>query len=201
MSKLFKIQRLTYMVVPGIIAVGLYLVISNLDPAEVRRDNRLRDVAPDYDGWSEGISTVLYDEDGQIGYTLEADRQVHHTDDSTVLENPVIHVYAQPDNEWNIRADSGRILGQADAGNIAVGSVQLLGDVLITNVNRSGQRMELSTEYLLVDPETERAETDREVYLDAQAIQQSATGMTANMINDEITFLSNVQGSYDPNVQ
>lgn len=195
-----NLTRFTYIVVPGVIAISIYLLISSFDAVDPRLGEG-EEGGIDYDAWSEGISTVLYDEQGRINYTLEAESQIHRNDDSTELERPVVQLFPAAGGRWNISANSGRILGALVSGGDSLERIQLLGQVRLLHENDAGLDTELHTDFLNIDTAREIAETDRDVTLLADALQQTATGMVANLRREEIVFLSNVRGRYDPTVQ
>ena len=45
------------------------------------------------EAYSEGINSILYDENGSISYTLRADNQIHYRDGDTRIENPLIRLF------------------------------------------------------------------------------------------------------------
>ncbi|MFT5935953.1 MAG: hypothetical protein ACI85S_001011, partial [Pseudohongiellaceae bacterium] len=55
----------------------LITTIPSEDPSNVE--------AIDFNAYSVGINTVIYDVNGEINYTLQANRQVQYNDDSTEL--------------------------------------------------------------------------------------------------------------------
>lgn len=196
-----NLTRFTYIAVPGVIAISIYLLISSFDAVDPRLADEGEEGGIDYDAWSEGISTVLYDEQGRINYTLEAETQIHRNDDSTELERPVVQLFPAEGGRWNISANSGRILGALASGSDSLELIQLLGQVRVLHENDTGLDTELHTDFLNIDTAREIAETDRDVTLLSDALQQTATGMVAHFRRDEIVFLSNVRGRYDPTVQ
>lgn len=190
-------QRIGLILVPGIIAIALFVGLNSFDT--LRDDAAQLPDRPglEFNAYSEGINTILYDAEGNIDYTLQAERQVHYNDDTTELENPFIRLYQDGDSEWNIVADSGRI-SSADTGmESATGQINLLGNVQVYSLDGLGNRTLMSTEYLTLDPDSEILETDQAVSVVTQSLEQSSIGMIANLRLDEIIFLREIKGRYE----
>lgn len=190
-------NRLGLILVPGIIAIALFVGINSFDT--LGDDAALLPEGPglDFNAYSEGINTILYDVDGNINYTLQAQRQVHYNDDTTELESPYIRLYQEGDSEWNIVADSGRISSASAGLDSASGRIDLLGNVQVYNLDELGNRTLMSTEFLTLNPDSEILETDQAVSVVTQSLEQSSIGMTANLRLDEILFLREIKGRYE----
>lgn len=152
-----------------------------------------------YDAWSSGITSVLYDVDGNIEYTLEAERQVHYLDDSTELVSPNMRLQQDTGANWNITARSGRIHGAAQGGRIE--RLDLSDQVTVEQVTISGEQMTLNTSFLSIYPDSETMDTDQEVTLTTDSLLQTAIGMRGNLNQDTLTFLSQVRGRYETPAQ
>ncbi len=159
------------------------------------RDEESPLAAITYDAYSNDVTSVLYTDQGQIEYTLEATEQVHYLDDTTHLSNPYVRLYQGDGVRWNIVARSGRILA-ADAGG-KISRLDLSEDVELFQIDKTGDRMTLATPFLSVFPESETMATDQEVTMTTHFLRQSAIGMRANLQQDTLTFLSEVKGRYD----
>lgn len=192
--------KLSYLVLPGALATGLFFVTSSFDG----RDGNDSDTSTftaglpqDLAGFAQGINTVLYDESGEPSYTLQAERQIQRDDDTADLTRPVIQLHSSSQAQWNIVADSGSIsarqAGQADTSR----RITLTGNVEVYSLDEFGNRTVLSTEHLTILPRDETAETDRSVRLDSNTIQQTSQGMFANLGANEFTFLRDSTGRYE----
>ena len=102
-------QRIGLIIVPGIIAIALFVGINSFDTLSNEAGAPTTGSSLGFNAYSEGINTILYDAQGNINYTLQAERQVHYNDDSTELEKPFIRLFQDGDTRWNIVAKSGRI--------------------------------------------------------------------------------------------
>ena len=88
-------QRLTLLLIPGLIAIALFIGISTFESVSTRSDADPELVELDFNAYSEGINTVLYDSQGNINYTLNAVRQIHYNDDTTEFEKPFIRLFRE----------------------------------------------------------------------------------------------------------
>ena len=194
-------QRTGLLIVPGIIAVALFLGLNTFNPLGNNPDTPSTAASLDYNAYSEGINTILYDVDGKINYTLQAQRQVHYNDDTTELQKPFIRLFQDGDSRWNIVADSGKISSSETASNTRVDKIELVGDVQVYSLDDFGNRTLISSEFLTLNPESEILETDLAVSVVTKALEQSSIGMLANLKTDEITFLREIKGRYEQATQ
>lgn len=148
-----------------------------------------------YDAYSNGVTTVLYDIDGNIEYTLEAEEQIHYLDNSTQLTNPYVRLYQGSGARWNIVARSGRILAAEQSDRIE--QLDLSDEVELFQNDDTGNTMTLSTSFLSLFPNTETMQTDREVLMTTNTLRQTAIGMHADLRQDTLTFLTEVKGRYE----
>lgn len=148
-----------------------------------------------YDAFSSGISTVLYDIEGNIEYTLEAQEQIHYLDNTTHLSNPYVRLYQGSGARWNIVARSGRIFAADQSDRI--NRLDLSDEVELFQNDDAGNTMTLSTSFLSLFPNTETMQTDREVLMTTNTLRQTAIGMHADLQQDTLTFLTQVKGRYE----
>ena len=190
-------QKLTFFFVVTITATLLYFGISSYRSSPSASQSTDAAAALNYDAYSEGINTVLFDIDGSISYTLQADRQYHYRDESSDLENPFLRLYKAGDSQWNIIADSGHI-APANAGDDSrIAAIELKGDVEVYSQDEFGNRTVLTTEYLSIDPNAETMQTDRLVTMVSTNVRQSGIGMFADLNSDELSIQSNNEGIYE----
>jgi LPS export ABC transporter protein LptC len=151
-----------------------------------------------YEAYSVGINTVLYDIDGQINYTLRADRQTQFFDDTTVLENPFIRLYQQGLPTWNVVAETGTIQKPQTLEEQDSRSMLLEGNVEVYTINEFGNRTVITTASLDVNFDKEQLLTADPVLVETEVLSQTSIGMFANLATDEIVFHQDVQGTYEP---
>jgi len=190
-------QRTTLLIIPALIAIALYIGITNIDSIGSPSETETQLQPLDYNAYSEGINTILYNLDGQINYTLQASSQTHYKDDATEFEKPFIKLYENGDSRWNIVANSGRISALEEAGSSTDQIIELQGNVEVHSLDELGNRMIIRTEFLTLYPQLETLETDEPVTVVTNTVQQSSIGMTAKLRLDEFTFLRDIRGSYE----
>ena len=188
-------QKIGLIIVPGIIATALFVGINSFDTLSHEVDPRIINL--NFNAYSEGINTILYDDKGNIKYTLQADRQVHYNDDSIELEKPFIRVHQERDSRWNIVANSGRILASQTTTDGPFKRIELSGDIQVYRLDEFGDRTVISTEFLTLNTESEILETDQQISILTSALQQSSIGMVAKLRTDEINFLREIRGRYE----
>ena len=151
------------------------------------------------EAYSEGINSILYNENGSISYTLRADNQIHYRDGDTRIENPLIRLFQDEIPRWNIIANEGLVLPilTDTFSEPKEKKLTLSGNVEILGLDKFGNRMFISTELLEIDPINETLKTDRKVNYESNNINQSSIGMFANLNEDEISFEKNVRGIYE----
>ena len=190
-------QRITILLIPGVIAIAIFIAISTYDNASQNPEVSSNLKVLDYNVYSEKINTVLYDSNGVINYTLRAESQTHFIDDSTELEKPFIRLFQEGESRWNIVANSGRILADLNEDNLENRMIELTGDVEVFSLDEFGNRTIMSTDFLAIDPQNETLQTNRPVTLVTSNLQQSSIGMFADLKIDEIIFHRNIRGHYE----
>ena len=151
------------------------------------------------EAYSEGINSILYDENGSISYTLRADNQIHYRDGDTRIDNPLIRLFQDEVPRWNIIANEGLLLPMLTeaSSELKKRRLTLSGNVEIFGLDKFGNRTFIHTELLEIDPINETLKTDRRVNYESNNIHHSSVGMFANLNEDEIRFEKNVRGFYE----
>lgn len=194
-------QKLSFIVIPSVVAIGLYAVIQ-LTP-NLRSDENLAEAEIEitFNGYAEGINTVIYNDNGEIEYTLQANRQIQYNDESIVLTAPLIRLFSEGKSDWNIVANSGKITplthSNAQASN-DIDNIEMTGNVEIYTLDKFSNRMLITTDLLNIDPNAETMHTNSAVALEMENHHQTGVGMLAELKEDRITFNQNVVGSYAP---
>ncbi|MBT3531290.1 MAG: LPS export ABC transporter periplasmic protein LptC [Gammaproteobacteria bacterium] len=189
-------QRIRLLIIPTLVAVTLFVGISSFNSEVPLLDSEENELLLDYNAYSEGINTVLYDAQGNISYTLQASRQTTFKDETTELESPLIRLYEEGDSRWNIVAKSGKISAASGSETSSNQTIELSGNVEVFNLDAAGNRITMSTEFLSVNPELETLTTDNRVTVVTENLQQTSTGMIARLKTDEIVFLRDIRGQY-----
>jgi len=191
-------QRISLFLIPGLIAVVLFVVISSFESASNVPNPQHDQTYLKFDAYSAGINTVLYARDGTINYTLQAISQTHYSDEArTELKNPLIQLYQQGNSRWNIVANSGRISASPAKNDTTTHLIELLGNVEAYNIDEFGNRTVLSSEFFSLNPQMETLETDQAVTLVTTNFQQTSIGMFVDLTTEEIFFHRSNRGSYE----
>lgn len=152
--------------------------------------------ALDFNAYSVGINTVIYDVNGEINYTLQANRQVQYNDDSTEFDKPFVRLFQEGESRWNLVADTGVISSASMAGDKDMRTIELSGNVEVYSLDGFGNRTVMTTQKLMLNPQSETLKTDQPVVVETSSIRQSAVGMDADLNSDEITFHRDIRGIY-----
>ena len=191
-------QRISLFLIPGLIAVVVFVVISSFESVSNVPDPQHDQAYLKFDAYSAGINTVLYARDGTINYTLQATSQTHYSDEArTELKNPLIQLYQQGNSRWNIVANSGRISATPAKNDTTTHLIELLGNVEAYNIDEFGNRTILSSEFLSLNPQMETLETDQAVTLVTTNFRQTSIGMFVDLTTEKIFFHRSNQGSYE----
>lgn len=190
-------QKLSFFVVTTLTAVALYFGLGTYSAVTNEETNQSLAATLNYDGYSEGINTVLFGEDGLISYTLQAERQYHFKDASSDLDQPFIRLFRDGETHWNIVADSGKIAATEQTQSSEIGTIELSGAVEVYSFDEYGNRTVLTTEYLEIDTNSETMETDQPVTMVTTNIEQTAIGLFADLARDELLFIEDSIGRYE----
>ena len=156
-------------------------------------------ITSEVEAYSEGINSILYDQNGEISYTLRADNQTHFKDGNTKIEKPLIRLFQNKVPRWNIVANRGELVPSIKyfPSELEKKTLKLIGNVELLGLDKFGNRIFITTELLEIDPVSETLKTDRRVEYETINIQHSSVGMFANLQDEEIVFDRNVRGFYE----
>ena len=140
---------------------------------------------------------MIYDVNGEINYTLQADRQVQYNDNSTELDKPFVRLFQNGESRWNLLADTGVISPESMANSKEMRTIELSGNVEVYSLDDFGNRTVMTTQKLMLNPQLETLMTDQLVQVVTSSIRQSAVGMDADLKSDEIVFHRDVRGIYE----
>lgn len=150
----------------------------------------------DFNAYSVGINTVIYDVNGQINYTLQANRQVQYNDDSTEFDKPFVRLFQDGESHWNLIADTGVISAESSSDSEETRTIEFTGNVEVYSLDEFGNRTVITTQKLFLNPQAETLMTDQPVVVETSTIRQSAVGMNADLNSDEIIFHRDIRGTY-----
>ena len=195
----FRISKTVTISITSFIAIALLVAIlgrGRLGNPEFKEG--LEFIASEVEAYSEGINSILYDQNGEISYTLRADNQMHFRDGNTKIEKPLIRLFQDKVPRWNIIAKEGELLPSfASSSALEDKKLKLSGNVELLGLDKFGNRVFITTELLEIDPVSETLSTDHRVEYETTNIQHSSIGMFANLRDEEIIFDKNVRGFYE----
>ncbi|MFK7865209.1 MAG: LPS export ABC transporter periplasmic protein LptC [Pseudohongiellaceae bacterium] len=184
---------LALLLIPAIALIAAFDQLPSNNPVE----STLNKNELEFSAYSVGINTVIYDTDGAINYTLQANRQVQFKDDSTELDKPYVRLYQAGQPNWNLVADSGIISATEKAAPADQRTIEFRGNVEVYSLDGLGNRTVMKTQKLYLNPDTETLVTDLAVTVETSSINQTAIGMIAKLNTDEIVFQRDIRGIYE----
>jgi lipopolysaccharide export system protein LptC len=175
-------------------AIGVvgYLALDDKQQGPTNNTQQAIQQEPDY--IIKGLNAQHYNAQGQLDRLIKADGAHHYPfDDSTQLDNPnlTLHQAAQP--QWQVSAKKGT-LNQDDI-------LELNGRVQVTPLQQNAGAFSLSSPHLSIDLEQQIADTDKPVIISSPSTKLTATGMNLDMVKQQATFKSTVQGTHNPHAQ
>ncbi|GLS25419.1 LPS export ABC transporter periplasmic protein LptC [Marinibactrum halimedae] len=160
------------------------------------------------------MATTEYREDGSINYQLHVkraeqfqrinpknNRPLPDNRGYTDLTTPELTLYGEKKpgetdekapSPWKIRADQGRAENSGDI-------VTLWGNVVATQSLPNGGEYRMVTSRMTLEPKLQLAKTDKPVIITSPEGKTSAIGMSADLKQQVIDLLANVQGTFDAN--
>ncbi len=131
-------------------------------------------------------------ENGRILYRVQTNKATQKAENEIVELNVVLVSY-EPEAEvpWDLRANKGHIL---PGRNI----IQLTGNVVATSREDVQTQIRIHTEFLELNTETHIANTDRDVDVDYTNNKIFATGLRANLKEEWLQLISDVNGHFIP---
>jgi len=193
-------SKTTTISIASLITLALILNIfgkSRMGYSELEEESEF--ITSEVEAYSEGINSILYDQNGDISYTLRADNQTHFKDGNTKIEKPLIRLFQNKVPRWNIVANRGELMPSIKyfPSELEEKTLKLIGNVELLGLDKFGNRIFITTELLEIDPVSETLKTDRRVEYETANIQHSSVGMFANLQDEEIVFDRNVRGFYE----
>jgi lipopolysaccharide export system protein LptC len=131
--------------------------------------------------------TWAYSEDGILANILEAERAEHFSrDDQTVMQAPRFYAHNKDDKTWSAAARQGRFRHETQ-------KLYLDDDVYLSH-DQTGARLE--TTEMVIDVQTKLAASPKPVTITQGANRTTATGMMANLEEEQILLAPNVESIY-----
>lgn len=142
----------------------------------------------------DGVTLTQFDAEGRATNRLIGERITHYpSDDRAEVIRPRM---------VSLRADQPQIDAKANHARVEDGGARVIlsGDVsLIRAAGKNGEQpMRLSTEKLVVLPDTEQFSTDAPVEIERGGSHVSSVGMDYDNIKRTVRFRSRVRGTVEP---
>jgi lipopolysaccharide export system protein LptC len=153
-------------------------------------DNKTMDV------FITNIDTLQYTETGQKKYHLTAPKIKHYLEDaSTNVEQPIFDIYTTSGEPWQVTSELALIIDDGE-------QIDLINNVEISGLHtETHKNTKLTTSKATYYPSSNTADTDADVTINQPGTNIDATGMEAFFNDGNIKLLSNVKGSYNPDVK
>jgi LPS export ABC transporter protein LptC len=177
--------------VPAIVIA--WLITGRMDNAAVQSQSGPTQLPAGarYEGFGTGIRSRVFDESGNLLYTIGAAAQRLFPEQLTELDQPVVQMYVEDQQRWHISAVSGRI--RASSGG-DVQQLELSESVRIVHTPELRESVQLDTTWLTIEPDARRLFTDTALRVSGERIEQNAVGLRADFSLNSLEFVSNVEG-------
>ena len=139
--------------------------------------------------FADNIRTVQFDASGTRQHVITGTRLAQRDADETRIQNPSITLYQGSQLAWRVTADEATV----EKGEQFHLSNNVLADKL------SGNKVNISTISLDINTQTGLVSTKDPVTMVAQHVKLTAVGMTFDVENESIAFLSQVHTQYEAN--
>ena len=93
--------------------------------------------------------------------------------------------------DWRITSDKGQILSNSNV-------LALSGNVTVQSLFNENNMTTISTDYLEINPNTYTIATNRDVLIELDNNKIEARGLTAQLKNNRLNFISNINASIQP---
>ena len=146
---------------------------------------------PDY--YVEKFVFARMSKTGQPRYNITGDRMKHYPqNDSYEIHLPIVNTHSNPQSTITMRAERAVI-------DHAQTKIHLYRDVQIDRpATANAERFHLNTEYLMVVPDDDLMQTDKEVQLTLGQTRLAGVGMLINNATREFHLSHQVHGIYPP---
>lgn len=148
-----------------------------------------------YDAFATQITATQFSDTGQKKYELLSPRLNHYNEhNQTRVNQPQLYIYNKDQEAWLITADYALVIQGDDI-------IEFIDNVDISGARTKNRKnTHLTTEEISYFPKKNIAHTDLPVTIVQPGFAVHAIGAEANFNTGEINLLSEIIGSYDPNV-
>jgi lipopolysaccharide export system protein LptC len=141
----------------------------------------------------EDFTLSLIDSGGKMQYHLSATSMLHYKlSDQTQLQEPSLELQRSPGEQWKIQARGGQVSPRGE-------DLLLQGNVRIErSATETPEPFTMTTESLQISTTNNTVSTQDIIHLKGGGITMQATGMFADLDQDNIQLLAKVRVSYVP---
>ena len=134
-----------------------------------------------------GINT-----EGEFLYTIVAKKaQANNADRQIYLDQVFLDYDGDQDIDWRITSEKGQLLSNSNV-------LALSGNVTVQSLSNENNMTTISTDYLEINPNTYTIATNRDVLIELDDNKIEAKGLTAQLKNNRLNFISNINASIQP---
>jgi len=174
----------------AVIAVGTLFLMRATAPEPTDGDPDHDSVEPEVR--MEGAILRQFDLDGELEYALTSpDIRFFREDGRAELTAPDLTLYDRDSTAWQIRAETGTLLGRSVGGS-GEDEVRLRDNVRLEPIERR-DRARLSTAALTLYPERKYAETDQAVIIDGEGGRTAAAGLEGDLQRGLLKLFSSAE--------
>lgn len=146
----------------------------------------------DEDFFADNIRILKYKTDGSVYYEMQSAHITHNdTNDVALVTQPVMTLHSTKNMQWSAKADSGKVYNHQQ-------DIDLIDNVAITKheQNKTTPVLLLTTNNITLHPDSNTFTTSAHVNIKTETTETTATGMKANIDNNQIEMLNNVRTHY-----
>ncbi|MDO3388349.1 LPS export ABC transporter periplasmic protein LptC [Gilvimarinus sp. SDUM040013] len=137
-----------------------------------------------------------FNREGRLAHTLQASDVTYFRSGDTMqgyIEQPKLAFFGENDSPpWHLVATQGTASSDQQ-------SLLLTGNVNAFHEHQRYGRIDVTTDNLYINTETQIATTDKPVTMQSARGTTSAIGLAADLESGRVELLSEVKGTYDPN--
>ena len=137
---------------------------------------------------------ILYgtNTEGEFLYTIVAKKaQANNADRQIYLDQVFLDYDGDQDIDWRITSEKGQLLSNSNV-------LALSGNVTVQSLSNENNMTTISTDYLEINPNTYTIATNRDVLIELDNNKIEAKGLTAQLKNNRLNFISNINASIQP---
>ena len=130
--------------------------------------------------------------EGKFLYTIVAKKaQANNADRQIYLDQVFLDYDGDQDIDWSITSEKGQLLSNSNV-------LALSGNVTVQSLSNENNMTTISTDYLEINPNTYTIATNRDVLIELDNNKIEAKGLTAQLKNNRLNFISNINASIQP---